>query len=297
MSNPFSTVECTVRYDNARVITWAFIHGLDCPGEFSLQIENSRAGGPWEILDDDLTACCSYVDNRKRNYNKRLDECYRLRLTIKDTGEEWVSGIVNAGDYKAYPFSAAAENVITQAVRAIEVSGCSGVLLKKKHWGPKCPICVDFDDQQTVNEHCPRCLGTGIDGGYYSGISMSIIKDAIQRVERQGKDSIDDIEVVQARCIAYPWVRYGDVWCEDGTNKRYIITETTPTASYKQTHLIYTIKMSLIEYTDVLHSSIADDKVNIKDLYDSSEVNYTVGVMSDMEHASGAMWLGELDRL
>lgn len=239
MANPFTSLKCAIRYDNARVLSWTMKSGVSIPPDFILQVENSRKGGPWEVLETGLQDSCSFVDTRKRNYNKYMDECYRIRLVIPSTHEDYVSEIVDAGKFQVYPFSQEAENIIKQVEKAIELSGCTGVLLKKKHWGVRCPECTDFKGQQTVNEHCPRCLGTGYDGGYYNGISMAIIKDSIKTQEGQGDDSIEASETVTARCIAYPWVRYGDVWCEDGTNKRFMIGQVTPTASYKQTPLVY----------------------------------------------------------
>lgn len=275
MANPFTDVACSIRYDNARVLTWALKPNASYPDNFIIQVENSRAGGPWEVLDDDVQDFCAFVDNRKRNYNKYMNECYRLRLIVPDSQEEYVSDIVNAGKFEAYPYSAEAENVIKQVQKDIELTGCQGVLLKRKHWGKRCPLCTDFPDQQTVNEHCPACLGTGYAGGYYNGISMEIKKDQIKTEETQGRDTIDASEIVTGRCIAYPWVRYGDVWCEKGTNKRFFVDKVTPAASYKQTTLVYQFTMHRLEYTDVLYGGMADDKVALKDLYSAAEVSYT----------------------
>ena len=297
MASPFIDVACTIRYDNARVLTWSLKPDGNYPDNFIIQVENSRAGGPWEILDADVKEYCAFVDNRKRNYNKKMNECYRLRMVVPDTQEEYVSEVVNAGNYLAYPFSSEAENVIKQVEKAIELSGCTGVLLKRKHWGRRCPFCTDFDDQQTVNEHCPACLGTGYAGGYYNGISMSVIKDKIETSEQQGEDTIEESEIVTGRCIAYPWVRYGDVWCEDNTNKRYFIDKVVPAASYKQTTLVYQFSMHRLEYTDVLHSPMADDKVSIKDLYDAASVSYSPGDVEMMEQGSLMGWQMELDNM
>ena len=51
------------------------------------------------MLDNTLADSCIYVDSRRRNYNKYMNECYRLRLIVPhDTGnEEYVSDIVQAG--------------------------------------------------------------------------------------------------------------------------------------------------------------------------------------------------------
>ena len=295
MKPPFTSLQAIIRYDNARVITWTLTSDATYPSDFILQIENSRAGGPWEVLDASLADSCFYVDTRRRNYNKYMNENYRLRLLVPSTGEEYVSDVVEAGKFEAYPFSSEAENVIKQAEKAIEISGVTGVLLKKKHWGERCPECTDFNGQNTVNEHCPWCLGTGFKGGFYNGISMSLIKDKIDGVETQVESGIEEAEEVTGRCVAYPWVRYGDVWVEDKTNKRYEIHNVTPTSSYKQVPLIYTITMSKIEYSDVMYTPPADAKVNIKDIYDSALVNYTPELERDLEQNAMEAWEEDFD--
>lgn len=277
MANPFTSIECAIRHDNARVITWTMKGDANYPASFILRVENSRLGASdnaeWTVLAELTDGYCTYVDTRKRNYNKLMDECYRVRL-IADN-EMWVSDVVNAGAYKVYPYSSEAENVLKQAGQAIEQSGCTGVLLKKKHWGTKCPKCMDFEDDNAVNEHCSYCLGTGFIGGYYNGISMTVIKDSIQAVETNSEMGMVQGETVQGRCLAYPWVRVGDVWCEDGTNKRYMIVNATPAASYKQAVLVYQITMHKIEYTDVLYSDEADNMVVVNNIMDEANVNYT----------------------
>lgn len=286
MATPFTSVECAIRYDNARVITWNLNPLADYPEDFILAVENSRAGGPWETLASDLKDSCFYVDSRRRNYNKYMNECYRLRITSESTGENYVSDVVNAGSYGVYPFSSEAENVIKQVEKSIELSGCEGVLLKKKHWGTRCPDCTDFDDQTSVNEHCPRCLGTGFDGGFYQGITMAILKEHIDASEKQGNDCVEAEEKVQAKCVAYPWVRYGDVWCEKYTNKRFMIDKVTPSSSYKHVPLVYSITMHRIEYSDVMYTPPADAKVDIKDLYDSALVTYTPELEQGLEETA-----------
>lgn len=261
MASPFTSIACTVRWDNARIVSWTMLPGANYPEDFILEVENSRAGGPWTTLATGLQGACCFVDSRKRNYNKRLNECYRVRMCVPSTGEVYVSDIADAGNHKAYPYSAEAENVIKQAETQIEMSGCSGKLLKKKLWGLRCPDCVDFSGQNTVNEHCPRCLGTGIDGGYFPGIKLWIIKDSISTAETTSELGYLQGETVQCRCIAYPYINLGDVWVEDDTNKRFYIAKVTPAASYKTTALVYQMVLQYIEQNDVLYTKNANEKV------------------------------------
>jgi hypothetical protein len=268
------------------------------PEDAILSVENSRAGGTWETLSDAVIDECFFVDTRRRNYNKYMNECYRLRLTIphEDADDEvYVSEVVQAGNFEAYPFSSEAENVIKQVEKDLELSGCTGVLLKKKHWGQRCEHCTDFEDQTTVNEHCPWCLGTGFKGGFYNGISMAVKKEKISTSEQQGKARVEQSEVVEGRCLAYPWVRYMDVWVEDKTNKRYQINHVTPIVSYKEVPLVYQIQMSKIEYSDVMYTPPADAKVVVKDLYDSALVEYTPELDAELEDNAMREWRDDFE--
>lgn len=295
MANPFKSVTCSVRYDNARIISWSMLPGGNYPEDFILEVENSRDGGPWETIATNLTNVCAYVDTRRRNYNKYMNENYRVRLKSESTHQNWVSEPVHAGYTDVYPFSSEAQNILKQTQNAIRISGCSGVLLKKKTWGTKCPDCVDFDGQVSVNEHCPKCLGTGILGGYYNGISMGVIKDQIVNKEDDAVMGYNQLETVSGRCIAYPWIRNGDVWVEDGTNKRYNITEAVVISAYKTVPLILKVTMHLLERTDVLYIDPASAKVTLKDVFASAEVTYTPQTEAAQETNSMNSWQATLD--
>lgn len=299
MTAPFTSLQATIRYDNARVLTWTMTPGLSLPSDTILSVENSRTGGTWETLAANVFDQCFYVDTRRRNYNKFMNECYRLRLTIPHTNQDdevYVSDIVQAGKFEAWPFSSEAENVVKMAEKDIELSGCTGVLLKKKHWGVRCEHCTDFKGDTTVNEHCPWCLGTGYAGGYYNGISMAIKKEKINRAEEQTESNVEEAEVIEGRCIAYPWVRYGDIWVEDKTNKRYKVSQVTPISTYKEVDLIYAIRMNKIEYTDVLYTPAADAKVNVKDLWDSAVVEYTPQLEQQLEQNAMDAWQEDFEQ-
>ena len=53
--------------------------------------------------------------------------------------------------------------------------------------------------------------------------------------------------------------------------------------------------MSKVEYTDVLYTPAADAKVNMKDLYQSAEVNYTPQLEAELEQNTMDQWESDFD--
>ena len=260
------------------------------PSNFVLLVQNSREGSEWEDISGDVKDECYFVDPRRRNWNKNMDEYYRLWLHDEnDPGSDVYSMPVKAGYATTYPFSAEAKNAISNIEKAIQISGVTGVLLKRKVWGPRCPLCTDFAGQATVNEHCPRCMGTGIDGGFYPGITLNIVKDQIQQGAGLGMLGGTQSETVGGRCVAYPWITQGDIWCEDTTNKRFQINACTPSASYKTIPLVYQLSMSRIEYTDAAYTRGATTLVDSKDRW-SQDATYTRAAGTE-----DSTWEGALD--
>lgn len=282
MTHIVKTIDCSIRHDGARILTWQLIPGVRLPDDAELYLECSRAGAPWEVLTGNLIDTCSFIDTRKRNYNKRLDECYRIRVISRSADTNDVSDAIDAGNHRAYPYSAAAENILKQAEIEFKQSGCTGVLLKRRVAGPRCPRCVEADGQQSLNEHCPDCLGTGILGGYYPGIALTVIKDAIEVSESRSQLGYMESETVTGRCIAYPWVRRGDIWVEDTTDKRYVFISASPNASYKQTALMLSIRMGLLERSDVMYSDNANNMVK--------DVGLNDAVIPDIGSGSASPW-------
>lgn len=286
MACPFKTLTTAIMPDNSRVIAWALSSDFAYPEDFLLLVENSREGSKWEAISEDVKNECHFTDYQRRNWNKNMDEYYRLHLHSAD--EDYYSEPIKAGYANIYPFSAEAKNAISNIEKAIQLSGVTGVLLKRKVWGPRCPLCTDFAGQATVNEHCPRCLGTGIDGGFYPGITLNLVKDQIQQGAGLNIMGAQQQETVTGRCVAYPWITTGDIWCEGTTNKRFRINTCSPAASYKTVPLVYQISMSRIEYTDAMYTREANDLVENNDKW-QNDGNYTEPAGTENKTWEGAL--------
>lgn len=278
MSQPFTSIHVKLDAHGFRHIVWTLQPRYDYPQTSVLRLEYNRAGaspsshtitgtpagditisdGAWQVLCDDVSQLCQYIDYQHRNYNKFVNDYYRLVLRVPETGQQYKSAPVHAGKFLSTTDSAQANNLIRLAQKEIQQTGRTGVLLKRKLWGQRCPQCTDFDNQNSVNQHCQVCLGTGIVGGYYKGIPMSILQQSSQQAQSIGLGGYEQVQVLSAKCVAWPWIHLQDVWVDDITNQRYYIKSASVLSKYKHVPLVYALQLQLIQLTDVLHSDYAN---------------------------------------
>lgn len=245
------------------------------PEDCVLSIEYNRAGGSfdsaandgqWQVVCADAGDCCQWIDYQRRNYNKYVNDYYRVVVRIPSASETFISKPVHAGSYlPGMTDSAKFNNLMRLADKQISDSGRQGVLLKRKVWGTRCPVCTDFEGQNSVNEHCPQCMGTGILGGYYKGIPMPVLQLGQTQQHAITQQGYQQADVLQAKCIAWPWIHLRDVWADSTTNERYYITNATVLSRYKSVPLVYQLTMNKVQLTDSIHDILADAKVGNAD--------------------------------
>lgn len=55
--------------------------------------------------------------------------------------------------------------------------------------------------------------------------------------------------------------------------------------------------MYKVEYTDVLHSKVADERIRIKDIFDSAQVSYDETMKDSLEREAYSEWEKGLEEL
>lgn len=241
------------------VIYWRFDKDIRYINNATLSLQYARTGGPWQILCPDIRDTCMYTDTRINNYNKVSNDNYRLVLSVSDN-QCYVSDpqTVRWLDNPSY---AKARNLFRLQYKQMAMTGRHGFLLKRIQWGQKCPLCAPMPGDNSVNQHCPQCLGTGFKGGYYKGIPVDILPDGQQQMQSIEEIGYTRSSVLQAKVVAWPYIGIGDVWVDAVTNQRYMIQQVTVISYFKSMPLLYQITMHLLEQTDALNSSEADQKV------------------------------------
>ena len=125
--------------------------------------------GPWEKINSgpinsNHYRLPLYPDASKFNNYHYLVECIRsngtrtqsLPATIQNVAIPWV-------------------NIRAKEIRRREwlllrkFTGIKSILHKRKTFGKRCNTCWDPINEKTTQDHCPDCLGTSFEGGYFPG--------------------------------------------------------------------------------------------------------------------------------
>lgn len=258
MASPFKALNIYINHKGYKVLSWQYSAGAVIPQGSSITIEYARSGGPWQILDKQLPLSSCYTDARRTNRNKYNNDFYRVSV-VTPSGRTYTSEPQQAGIDVSYPYSAQAANLMRLSELQAQKTGRTGYLLKKIIYGPKCPVCQQFEDDSPVNQHCPHCLGTGRKGGYYKAIPLNILQNSQSTQTDISITGQVQNKQINAKCTAWPLIRPGDVWVDDRTNQRYIMDQVSVASKYKHIPLVYFISMHYIEQTDTLHSEAAND--------------------------------------
>lgn len=259
-----------VDVDDRRVITWALDGSRNVPDDTVFTIEWAYSGGPWHTAGT-VTGICFFSDISKLIFNKQLDLFYRLSFRYDNT--DYVSEAVQVGSVLDWP----EKNVAKNMCRLVKLQACRnglhGRLLKHKTWGEACSLCIDHDTGRPVDSLCPECLGTGFKQGYYNGIALNVINSPINMKTDDGAEMYNTLKVMNASCVAYPFIQVKDVWVEDRTNNRWLIEDVAQAQMLHTYPIKYDLKLSMLPRTDVIYSSTANDLVDTE-TSDSGEISW-----------------------
>jgi hypothetical protein len=99
-------------------------------------------------------------------------------------------------------------------------------VLKRRHFGNRCPVCYEPITKSSLVSNCRSCYGTGWEGGYFPpvGTLMRITEGATQsQIEPEGKTRLTR---ARAEFVDYPRLEEDDVLVELDSNRRWMVDGT-----------------------------------------------------------------------
>lgn len=98
-------------------------------------------------------------------------------------------------------------------------------LLKRLHFGVRCPSCYDPNTNEVLNSQCATCYGTSWTSGYFTPVAMLGKKINAPVQSGISSQTKDDVHVTQIQMLDFPRIDEGDILVEKFTNKRFLVRQ------------------------------------------------------------------------
>lgn len=108
-------------------------------------------------------------------------------------------------------------------------AGVKSYFFKKRSYGLRCSRCWNPNSEKVMDDHCPVCLGTSWEGGYFQPVPSYIQFEPTPNSKI--KSYVGDLEPnsIGAWTISFPEVSPGDVIIRTGDFNAYIATSVSQT--------------------------------------------------------------------
>lgn len=180
------------------------------------------------------------------------------RVTLTTGAATYVSQPANcAGELTERDWLLAREIIRKEQLRHRLVS-VPGYLIKRYRYGKPCPRCRDELTQETTDNNCPICNGTGFEIGYHPPIALQcwdLSPELIQEnVDATLKGTTRDNAYAQARVIGFPALSKEDIWVNGTNDERWVVDTVQVAAAIRGVPLVYNIKMGLLAFNNTVYA-------------------------------------------
>lgn len=207
-------------------IQWEVVASAAGAGPFNFSIKRSGSvTGPWEDAATNIGNIYTYTDttpllvgNDKIVYYQVVSGTFTSRI---------VSSMMALPRQK---FLIWRKIINDEKIMLSKGNGVPVVVLKRRHWGPRCPVCIDPKTLRILVKRCLACFGTSFTGGYFSPVpTVGKIAPSSPGTDFTTDTSVPEVETANMFLHPYPLVRRGDIIVEPDTNIRWEIVSEQPT--------------------------------------------------------------------
>lgn len=199
-------------------------------------VDVARSGaptGPWETIKASLRNAYNALDDLQTPASRRRIGPNQLSLSraiyYRVTATAPSGAMIESEPTPVEPHLDARTRLLKrkilrdQAIGYRRLNGIVLVVLKRRRWGDRCPVCYDALTKQATHEHCPTCLGTSFVGGYWSPIAIRGRREAATVQVNMASQGDAEQRVTDFNILDYPLVEAKDVIIDLARNDRYEI--------------------------------------------------------------------------
>jgi hypothetical protein len=131
-------------------------------------------------------------------------------------------------------------------------NGIEYLMLKRRHFGVRCPDCYDPTTRKVTISHCDTCHGTSWQEGFFTPIEMLGRRLASQIQTDLSSQTKDDIDMTRIQLQNFPRIDEGDLLIEKARNRRFLVKQryftTLKTMPVHQTVSVSELERQAKEY-------------------------------------------------
>lgn len=255
---PFRRIEVYHQTLGSTMVVWDMNPGFREAGPWLFEVFASRSGvgddAEWTKVGE-ATNTFWLVDPTRWVYGVSPRLSYRVKLTTgKTTYMSFPKQIV--GNLPWHDYLILRDIMRKEGMRLRKYAGACGKLIKRRHWGPPCPNCTDYDTGESVNANCQVCYGTSIDGGYFPAVDywIAINQAAPRRATAHEEVGIQESQVKTGRGLACPWLDTNDVWVQSDNDMRFFI-QSVKAKEYRGMPFVFDpIELRVAPTTDIVYN-------------------------------------------
>lgn len=139
-----------------------------------------------------------------------------------------------------------------QYIMLKKFNGITYLLLKRRHFGIRCPDCYNPSTREVLNSHCATCHGTGWQTGFFNPVELLGRRLASQVQTDISQQAKDDINMTRIQLQNFPRIDEGDIIVEKYRNKRFLVKQryftTLKTIPVHQTITVSELERQAKEY-------------------------------------------------
>lgn len=267
--NKVRVTKTTALYPNGVFVQWDI--ESDEIGPFFVDVARSGSPeGPWEAIVTATRDAYSYLDdqfnlppgtNREGVNQLSLSRTIYYRVTVVPP-----SGINSAFESEPTPVEPHLDRRTRllkrkiqrdQAVGYKRLNGIPLIVVKRRRWGDRCPVCYDPITKQATHEHCPTCYGTSFVGGYWAPVAIRGRREAAAVQTQMTGHGDSDIKIADFNVLDYPLIEYKDLIIDLVRNDRYEVQRVHET-ELKSVPVHQKVTASLLSRSSVEYSLRVD---------------------------------------
>lgn len=232
-------------YPNSIFIQWNIVPDKKENSDYYISVYRSGGPeGPWSLLAENLKNAYNFVDTNFRAPAEEPVFAFKEGVNLFSLSKQ-IYYRIDARNETMQVFSSPPHPIEPDldirtrllkrkmqfdAATAFRVfNGIPLSVLKRKHWGVRCPLCYDPSTKEGLQEHCRACYGTSFKDGYWEPVNIIGRKDVAPVQTQMSPHGKTDRAVTTFTVLDYPKIENGDVVLDLRKNDRYLIEMVTTT--------------------------------------------------------------------